>query len=342
MKKILILMIILMVGVSGAFAQVDITTMQDSFSAFSDDVAASLPFASTIGLNWSDAKVRSLPHFGIGLTVGAITIPKEAFVDLSTAMGFTLPTDITESTLGVPLPGYAVEGRIGGLILPFDIGIKLGYIPPELFEDSDVAADYILAGFDIRTPIIKGNALLPAVALSVGYNYLNAGIETAVSTGMGQSIDISDAFGNPAGTNVLSFTDPNARFEMQSNVIDFKLQASKSLLIITPYAGLGYAYGWSNAGGGVAGSVLYDSGSGPAALTAADIAAIEAAFNAVGYPVPDLSADGFLVSSDAKGGAFRAFGGLSVNLFILKLDLNGMYNFNTSSLGASANVRIAF
>ena len=126
---------------------------------------------------------------------------------------------------------------------------------------------------------------------------------------------------------------------MQSNVIDIKLQASKSLLIITPYAGLGYAYGWSKAGGGIAaGDVLY--GGNP--ITQADIDAINAALAAVGESELDVSADGFLVSSDAKGGAFRAFGGLSVNLFILKLDLNGMYNFNTSSLGASANVRIAF
>ena len=181
MKKILILMIILMVGVSGAFAQVDVATMQNSFSAFSDDVAASLPFVSTIGLNWSDARVRSLPHFGVGLTVGAVMIPKEAFVDLAAAMNFTLPTEITDSTLGVPLPAYTLEGRIGGLILPFDIGIKLGYIPPELMAGSSVGADYTLAGFDIRTPIIKGNAVLPAVALSVGYNYLKAGVETAVS-----------------------------------------------------------------------------------------------------------------------------------------------------------------
>ncbi len=335
MKRFFIIMIILVVGVSGAFAQVDIETMQDSFSGFSSDVSSALPFVSTIGLNWSDARVRSLPHFGVGLTVGAVMIPKEAFTDLADSMGFDLPSEITDSTLGVPLPAYTVDGRIGGLILPFDIGIKLGYIPPELLEDSPVAVDYTLAGFDIRTPIIKGNVLLPAVALSVGYNYLNAGVETAVSTGMGQLIDLSTIDGS-LGT--LTFTDPNARFQMQSNVVDIKLQASKSLLIITPYAGLGYAYGWSKAGGGVAGSVLYDGHE----ITAAEIAAIEAAFDAAGYDAPDVSADGFLVSSDSTGGAFRAFGGLSVNLSIMKLDLNAMYNINTASLGASLNTRIAF
>lgn len=335
MKKILILMIILVVGVSGVFAQtITYSELETSFSQFSTDVAKSLPFASTIGLNWSDARVRSLPHFGVGLTVGAITIPKEAFVELATAMNFALPDEISTSTIGVPLPGYAVEARIGGLFLPFDVGIKLGYIPPELLADSPVAADYTLAGFDIRTPIIKGNVFLPAVALSVGYNYLNAGIETAVATGLGSGLDLSGY-----GLSNITFTDPKARFQMQSNVVDIKLQASKSLLIITPYVGLGYAYGWSKAGGGVAaGEVLY----GGVPITQSDIDDINAALAAVGESELDVSADGFLVSAASTGGALRAFGGLSVNLFILKLDLNAMYNISTASLGASANVRIVF
>ena len=127
MKKFLILMIILMVGVSGVFAQtITYDELEASFSQFSTDVAESLPFASTIGLNWSDATVRSFPHFGVGLTVGAVMIPAEAFTDLADVMGFDLPDEITDSSIGVPLPGYTLEGRIGGLILPFDIGVKLG------------------------------------------------------------------------------------------------------------------------------------------------------------------------------------------------------------------------
>ena len=51
MKKILILMIILVVAVSGVFAQqVDFADMETAFSDFSSDVAEALPFASTIAL----------------------------------------------------------------------------------------------------------------------------------------------------------------------------------------------------------------------------------------------------------------------------------------------------
>lgn len=340
MKKFFILLIILIVGVSGAFAQIAFDTMEDSFTTFSSDVAESIPFASTIGLNWSDATVRQFPHFGVGLTVGAVTMPKEAFVDLANSLNFTLPDEINDSNIGVPIPGYSLEGRIGGLILPFDIGIKLGFIPQDTFEDVDVAVDYTLVGFDIRTPIIKQNLLLPSIALSVGYNYLNSGIETSVS-GTGLDSFSGTSTGNSlldAELDKLTFTDPNVRFQMESSVIDFKLQASKTLLILTPYIGMGYAYGWSTAGGGISSSVNYDG----SPITADQISVINDAFAAASLGAPELTEDGIVVSSESDGGAFRAFGGLSVNLFVLMLDLNAMYNINTASLGASANVRIAF
>jgi len=337
MKKILILLIILMVGTMGAFAQVTYDELENSFAQFSADVSESLPFVSTIGLNWSDATVRQFPHLGIGVTVGAVSLPEEAFTELASTMGFPIPSEITDMGLGVPLPAYTLEARLGGLFFPFDVGVKLGYLPPEALEGMAMKADYTLAGFDLRMPILKQNMILPSIALSVGYNYLSAGVQTSIpdSAGMGNEIDISTLMGNAAGTDVLTFTDPDARFQMDSNVLDAKLQISKSILIITPYAGVGYAYGWSNAGGGVAGSVLYNG----TAITPAEIAAIK---DAGGDSAPDVSADGFLVSSASVGGSFRAFAGLSVNLFILKLDLNAMYNVNTESLGASANVRIAF
>lgn len=333
MKKIFILLIILMISVSGVFAQATIAEMETSFSAFSTDIAASLPFASTIGLNWSDAKVRGFPHFGIGISVGAVTIPEDAFLSLANSFGFTLPSAITDSGLGIPFPAYVVDARIGIPFLPIDIGAKLGVLTPEMTSSlsTDVAVDYVLAGFDIRTPIIKGNVILPAITFSAGYNYLSGGINTSVG-GVGDlsAIDLTAVPG--LGGVSLGYTDPDVRFAWETNTIDFKLQASKSLLIITPYAGLGYSYGWSKAGGGISSDITYSG---------ATEEQVRDALEAAGYSV-ELSGDGFYIMSESSGGALRAFAGLSVNLFILKLDLNAMYNINTASLGASANVRIAF
>ncbi len=43
-----------------------------------------------------------------------------------------------------------------------------------------------------------------------------------------------------------------------SNVIDAKIQVSKSLFIITPYVGLGMSFGISNAGGGMQSQMTVD------------------------------------------------------------------------------------
>lgn len=331
MKKILILMIIMVVVVSGVFAQVNIATMEAAFSTFSTDVAEALPVASTIGLNWSDARVRGFPHFGVGLSLGAVMIPEDAFISLANTLSITLPSAITDAGLGIPFPAYVIDARVGIPFLPIDIGAKLGVLTPEMSAAlfSDVSVDYILAGFDIRTPIIKGNLVLPAITLSAGYNYLSGGVNASVG-GIG---DLSSIDLNPVINTTLSYTDPDIRFAWKTHTVDFKLQASKSLLIITPYAGLGYAYGWSKAGGGISSDITYSGG-----VTEDEV---RDALEAAGYDF-ELSGDGFTILSESSGGSLRVFAGLSVNLFILKLDLNAMYNISTASLGASANVRIAF
>ncbi|HUX22859.1 MAG TPA: hypothetical protein VMW69_16605, partial [Spirochaetia bacterium] len=73
MKKIFgVLALSVLVG-TGAFAQTapSFSSVQTSFQSFADDVASSLPYASTIGLNWSWSYIGKLPHFGVGLAGGA-------------------------------------------------------------------------------------------------------------------------------------------------------------------------------------------------------------------------------------------------------------------------------
>src|SRR6056297_1652388 len=129
MRKILILALSLfLVAGAGVFAQsYDMDTMSDSFESFSGDVAAAIPFASTTGLNWSDAKVRGFPHFGAGISVEAAMMPAESFEDLADSLTIDLPSGVT-SSLGVPIPGYAFDARVGIPFLPIDVGAKFGVI----------------------------------------------------------------------------------------------------------------------------------------------------------------------------------------------------------------------
>jgi len=322
----------MMVGVMGVHSQVNFDDMEASFSDFSADVAEALPFASTIGLNWSDAKVRGFPHFGVGVTAGAVMIPEKAFTDLADSLDISLPSEITDAGIGVPFPVYVVDARLGLPFLPFDIGAKLGALTPEMSESlgSDVNADFTMAGFDLRFPILKGNLLLPAISVSTGYNYLSGGVSTTIS-GAGAVTNGIDLDSIITGAS-LTYGDPDVRFAWETHAVDVKLQASKNLLIFTPYIGGSYTYGWSKAGGGVLADITFNG---------ATEEEIKDALDAAGYDV-DLSGDGFTILSESNGGSLRAFAGVSVNLFILKLDINAMYNVLSQSLGGSANVRIAF
>jgi len=328
----------LLLGSIGVFGQaIELDLMKENFSGFSSDVATALPHAAATGLTWSDARVRGFPHFGVGLSLGAVMIPKDTFVDLAATMNIALPSEITDSELGVPFPAYAVDARLGIPFLPFDVGAKLGMLTPEMSESlgGKVNADYMLAGFEIRYPIIKGNLLLPAVSLSAGYNYLSGGIgmtvDNAGDLAGGISFDVPDD-----GTYTVDYTDPELRFDWQTQAVDFKVQTSKNLLIFTPYIGGAYSYGWSKAGGGVSAELTYAKDGN--SVNEDDV---RKALDELGYDV-DLSDQGFVVLSSVDGGSIRAFGGLSVNLLLLKLDVNGQYNFTTSSLGAGVNARIQF
>jgi hypothetical protein len=342
MKKLLLTLVILLVAV-GAFAQTTFTftTFQDAFSQFATDVANSLPFNASIGLNWSDAYIGQLldvpPHFGAGVSLGATTIPSASVTTMlgPTGLNLTLPAEVAQYIqYGVPIPAYTVEGRIGGFLLPFDIGLKVGYIPPGTLQSWGIPVDvnYLLAGADVRFALLQDSGIIPAVSVGAGYTYMRGSV--SVPGLLGSGIDITN-INAPGGPYAISLTDPALNFTWATNVIDLKAQVSKNLLIFTPYLGAGASYGISSAGGGVT-STLLINGSAP---TQQQIDDITAYLESQGMTV-DLSDQGFLIQAAANGWSFRAFGGISMNLLILKLDLTGMYNFLSGDFGASVGLRV--
>jgi hypothetical protein len=58
--------------------------------------------------------------------------------------------------------------------------------------------------------------------------------------------------------------------------------------------------------------------------------------------IPTGEDAGFVVSSWVNGWGFRAYGGLSINLFFIKLDASVMYDIIGQSLGAQVGLRIQF
>jgi hypothetical protein len=296
---------------------------KDGFQEFADGAASALPLNAAIGLNWSDSYIGNFPHFGVGLAVGAAMIPWSAFEDVDDMLGGDISNEYSElEDYGAPLPGIAVEARLGGFILPFDVGVKVGVLPEEskTLLPSGVSADYWMFGADVRYALLKGGGMMPELIVGAGYTYLKGRV--AMDDAVNNTVNVGGMV--VGGSSDLAF-------EWQASVIDLKAQISKGLFILTPYLGVGASLAIAEAGGGLDGTVTVDGG----APSQADIDAIEA------FTGEDFDPDeGFFVTSSENGWSFRVYGGASVNLWILKADLTLMYNLVSGSFGGSIGARL--
>ena len=335
MKRILVIGVLILALAGGAWAQVDYTEFKDSFQDFANHVANSLPVAASIGLNWSPAYIGQFPHFGVGLSLGGMFLPYDSIEPIVTALGVGNSIPQALKTYGLPFPTIAAGARLGGFLIPFDMGFKFGIIPESaksLFSQN-VTADYLLIGGDVRFPLLKGKGWVPTLSVGGGYTFLRGriGINDITS---GETIDISsimESRGYASGVYELVITDPDLSFQWDTHTIEAKAQASWNLLIFTPHLGLGAAYGISKAGGGLFSSLTVNG------TTLADVQSV---FSYYGYPVP--TAQGVEVISKANGFSFWVYGGTAINIFFVKLDLSAMYNFLNGDYGASVNVRLQF
>lgn len=341
MKKRIMVLMLAAVCAAGLTAQepgeITVDDFSDAFSGFSEATAQSLAFNSNIGLSWSDAYIGKLigipPHFGVGVTGGFTMVPAEGITALFETLDVSLPSvvgDLVDRFAGVPIPAAMIEGRIGGIGLPFDLGLKVGTLPAgmKVFE---MGVEYLNVGADVRFALVKENLILPDISIGAGYNYLSGYIFAANPIG-----DFSMDIQVGSDTRTLSFETGDVGFGWTSHVIDLKAQVSKSLLIFTPYLGAGVSYARSQAGGGFDAAVKVDG----EALSEDDVEELKTALEAQGIDVPEVSAEGLHAYFPAGGWGARVFGGISLNLFVVKLDVTGQYNLTDGSVGGSIGLRV--
>lgn len=336
MRKVAAILLILSALAVPAFSQstLPFNEFKKGFEDFAEDVASVLPMNSTIGLNWSDAYIGQFlalpPSFGVGLTMGFTAIPYDA---IKSIMVDTLGGDEGEipdvvKDIGLPLPAFAFDARIGGFVFPFDIGFKIGFIPKTIKDQigDNLDIDYLLIGGDVRYLLMKQRfVVIPEVSVGLGFNYLKGSV---TFRDVMPDITITDLSGTGL-PGTLALSSPEFNIEWTTKVFDLKAQASWSLLILQPSVGLGASYGVSTVSGGVKSDLLYNG----VKITEPTLAVLRAA----GYEVDNL---GIAVSSDVTGWSFRGFLGLSVNILILRIDAGIQYNFIGQNLGASIGGRI--
>ena len=310
---------------------IDVKDLQTTMNSFANELALSLPFNSSMGLNWSDAHIGQLIdkkppffHFGAGFSVGFTTMELGSFKKLIDYFAPALPGWVLDFG-GFPLPGYALEARMGGIILPFDAGVKFGIMP--IKSEQFKKLDYTLAGVDFRYRLLEDKGAAPGISVGVGFNYLKGGL--GMIAGTNTSIDYPfPTLGDPANTETLTLKAPELDLFWETASLDFKVQVSKKILIITPYLGFGASNGWSNAGYKVT-TTIEDS--------AGNIDQAKAIMSKFG--LEDFTANGFGSTAKFTGWSFRVFGGLSFNLPFFRIELTGLYNFMDKKYGATLGAR---
>ena len=138
-----------------------------------------------------------------------------------------------------------------------------------------------------------------------------------------------------SGPHTISIDKPEVNLQWESVVLDFRLQISKSLMILTPYLGFGGSYAKSSAGYSVDAKITHDNGP----LNKGAIADIKSYLKDADVDSLKVSSSGIssMLKSDAF--SFRLFGGLALNLVAFKLDFTGIYCIRDNNFGASAGFR---
>jgi len=335
-KTILICVVMLFCAANHVFSQnrLEVKDLQISVNKFANRMSLSLPFNSTMGLNWSDAYIGSMPpHFGIGVTTGFTTMDFTSISELMERFGlrFNLKNTSTFQDRGLPVPGYTVEARIGGIVIPLDFGFKFGYLPPGLFDGlmgafSDKQTfgfKNMLIGMDLRyAPLVKKVSPL-RFSIGIGFNYMGGEITADLPDNL--TFVFFNSKDNIYRENLISKTaGSQLGIEWRTLTFEVKAQASFSFKIITPYAGVGASYALSQAGyrvdSPVTNSDIVDE------LMKADV-------------LTAVSDTGFEIIRKINSFNVRAFGGFSLNLAVFRLDLTGMYNILGGNLGATVGFR---
>ncbi len=297
----------------------NIKALSSGLQSFVDNTTLALPLAASAGTDWSNAYIGQLidtdfpwVHLGVGLTAGVTSLPNKAVNPLLEAMG---QSDV--SSVGIPFTDFNL--RLGGIVWPFDMGLKIGFLPSAFANASGFAFTYNSFGVDVRYSLVKSDLLLPDVSVGGGINYISA----AVTGSYGKGITYTDPVNS---ANTLSIGAPTMNLKLSAVEFEGKVQVSKTLLfLLTPYAGLTASYGSAHAEAGVNSTITSNQ---PISYWVSQ------------YGVPGLTTSGFGTSGDAGVFGMKIYGGSSIDILIVKFDFQGMYSLFDGNYGLSAGVRV--
>ena len=206
-------------------------TLISVLEGFSKDLIGSLPSAQAMQNQWAQAWIGSIfPgfNFGFGLNIGVSTVSLKSLVSAADALEFDQFSDLPIDFL--PLPTINADVRIGGVILPFDVGFSIMKFDSSRYNEINdmlggFGIDYFTMGLDVRYALLKDLPLKTKVAVNGGLYYTNTSFTYA---------DTNDGMVSDANINFGAFT------------FSAGAQASAKLAFLVPYVGTRFMFSWGN------------------------------------------------------------------------------------------------
>lgn len=288
------------------------TVAENGLNDFCDDLADVIPNSQTQQNVYAEAWIGKIfPgfHFGAGVNAGVSALDVSTLKDAALALGVDDVKDINDTLV---FPTITVDARLGGIILPFDIGVtamsidtsKIGAVDEAI---DPVAIDFFTLGADIRYAIFQGGFMRPKWSVGAGFYYTKGGV------------DVDD-------------DSAKASLDFKSTTFMVNTQASIKLLCLVPFIG---------------GRALFSKTSVDWKVKA-DWASIIAEEGDTYYDgVLDALTWGILPSSfSGSSSGFsvypQVFGGIGLDLLFLNLTVSGSYDIASKIPSAAVSVRVAW
>jgi len=201
------------------------TTVINGLNEFTGALVDSIPNAQIQQNVWANSWIGYIlpkPSFGVGINAGVSKLDMGSLKRAGEALGIDMGN--VPGTLAFPIA--TVDARVGGFILPFDVGFTIsGFdtskISPLHNAIKPATYDFFTIGFDVRYAVVKGGLILPKISAGLGY-YYTSGHFGADNNGSSAELD----------------------FKVQNIVLS--AQASKKFAFFVPYAGVRVMFAKSN------------------------------------------------------------------------------------------------
>lgn len=290
------------------------TTAVDGLNDFTGGLDDSILNTQPLQNVWAESWIGMLiPNvkFGFGINAGLASLDISPLKDAASALAIDEAENLNDT---LAFPTATADLRLGGFILPFDIGFTISSIDSSKIEELDdkispCEFDYFSAGGDLRFCILnKGSKLVHArISLSGGGYYTKGSVKVADKES----------------------SESSASFDFNSTTLFLGAQANAKLFCFVPFAGGRVAIAKTNIKWAAHAdwlNILGDDSNGYIA-------------KAVKYNI--LPSD-FGNESESEWTLHpQVFGGIGIDLFIIDVTVSASYDFAKQILGAAASVRFS-